>query len=287
MGITTREFGPYAKGSRLTTAEMDENFNYLNGNASGTSGTSGTQGTQGTSGTSGTPGTSGTSGTPGTSGTSGTSGPFQAFLAQREANDIIDIVNALEGTAIPDGASATYTKTIPLPFTAPTAVFGCLLASSVSAGISGCGLTDPPFSFGISSGGSQTANGLGQGPANKELRFVAFTDYTKSFRAQTYINNGAGSGFAEVNESGSVMPGGFEGPTYTDLNGTMIGLYNGPFSSGRGIGLSSASASISQEHTVVKAFYISGNNLVLDLKKRAATSGQTWTKLQFRVYNFS
>ena len=30
MGITTREFGPYAKGSRLTTAEMDENFNYLN-----------------------------------------------------------------------------------------------------------------------------------------------------------------------------------------------------------------------------------------------------------------
>ena len=30
MGITTRQYGPYAKGSRLTTAEMDENFNYLN-----------------------------------------------------------------------------------------------------------------------------------------------------------------------------------------------------------------------------------------------------------------
>jgi len=30
MGITTRQFGPNAKGSRLTTAEMDENFNYLN-----------------------------------------------------------------------------------------------------------------------------------------------------------------------------------------------------------------------------------------------------------------
>jgi len=29
MGITTREYGPHAKGSRLTTAEMDENFNYL------------------------------------------------------------------------------------------------------------------------------------------------------------------------------------------------------------------------------------------------------------------
>ena len=29
MGITTRQYGPYAKGSRLTVAEMDENFNYL------------------------------------------------------------------------------------------------------------------------------------------------------------------------------------------------------------------------------------------------------------------
>jgi len=32
MGITTREFGPNRKGSKLTTAEMDENFNYLNSN---------------------------------------------------------------------------------------------------------------------------------------------------------------------------------------------------------------------------------------------------------------
>jgi hypothetical protein len=31
MGITTRQYGPYAKGSRLTVAEMDENFNYLLG----------------------------------------------------------------------------------------------------------------------------------------------------------------------------------------------------------------------------------------------------------------
>jgi len=29
MGITTKQFGPYAKGSRPTTAELDENFNYL------------------------------------------------------------------------------------------------------------------------------------------------------------------------------------------------------------------------------------------------------------------
>ena len=30
MGITTREFGPNAKGSKLSIAEMDENCNYLN-----------------------------------------------------------------------------------------------------------------------------------------------------------------------------------------------------------------------------------------------------------------
>ena len=278
MGITTREFGPYAKGSRLTTAEMDENFNYLNGNAN-TSGTSGGPGAPGTSGTSGGPGA------PGTSGTSGTSGPFQAFLAKREANDIIDIVNALEGTAIPDGASATYTKTIPLPFTAPTAVFGCLLASSYTPGTVSAGLKDPAYAYGITSSGSQTAyTGAGIGPYNTEVRFVAYPDYLESFRAQTYINAG---GYAEVNESGVYLPGGFEGPTYTNLNGTMIGIYNGPFSTGRGIGFSSLSAGYAQEHTVVKAIYISGNNLVLDLKKRAATSGDTWTKLQFRVYNFS
>jgi hypothetical protein len=30
MGITTRDFGPNAKGSKLSIEEMDENFNYLN-----------------------------------------------------------------------------------------------------------------------------------------------------------------------------------------------------------------------------------------------------------------
>ena len=245
MGITTREFGPYAKGSRLTTAEMDENFNYLDGKAN----------------------------------------PFQAFLAQKEADHIIDIVDALEGVSIPDGASATYTKTIPLPFTAPTTVFGCLLGDSCTPGGLSEGFTDSPFSFGITSGGSQrSATGPGTGPYNKELRFVAFTDYTKSFRAQTYLNL---SSYNEVDENNVSLPGGFEGATYTDLNGTMIGVYNGPFSTGRGIGFTDASAFVAQEHTVVKAIYISGNNLVLNLKKKSATSGQNWTKLQFRVYNFS
>jgi hypothetical protein len=50
MGITTREFGPYAKGSRLSVSEMDENFNYLNTLATSNSGPTGPQGPQGETG---------------------------------------------------------------------------------------------------------------------------------------------------------------------------------------------------------------------------------------------
>jgi hypothetical protein len=61
MGITTRQYGPYAKGSRLTTVEMDENFNYLLGLASnvGATGATGATGPAGSSGAAGATGPSG------------------------------------------------------------------------------------------------------------------------------------------------------------------------------------------------------------------------------------
>ena len=67
---------------RLSVAEMDGNFLYLEelalnnngGPGSGTSGSSGSSGTSGSSGSSGTSGSSGSSGTSGTSGVNGTSG---------------------------------------------------------------------------------------------------------------------------------------------------------------------------------------------------------------------
>ena len=93
MGLITRQFGPNAKGSRLTTLEMDNNLYYLQG--VGVSGASysgntlyltnptggtisveiigGTSGGSGSSGTSGINGSSGTSGINGSSGSSGTS----------------------------------------------------------------------------------------------------------------------------------------------------------------------------------------------------------------------
>ena len=97
MGLITRQFGPNAKGSRLTTLEMDNNLYYLQGvGVSGASysgntlyltnptggtisveiigGTSGGSGSSGTSGVNGSSGTSGVNGTSGSSGSSGTSG---------------------------------------------------------------------------------------------------------------------------------------------------------------------------------------------------------------------
>jgi len=61
MGITTRQYGPYAKGSRLNTAEMDENFNYLLGLASnvGATGATGATGPAGAAGAAGATGPSG------------------------------------------------------------------------------------------------------------------------------------------------------------------------------------------------------------------------------------
>jgi hypothetical protein len=61
MGITTRQYGPYAKGSRLNTAEMDENFNYLLGLASnvGATGATGATGPAGSAGAAGATGPSG------------------------------------------------------------------------------------------------------------------------------------------------------------------------------------------------------------------------------------
>lgn len=207
------------------------------------------------------------------------------------AKGTIDIINALEGTSIPDGSTATYTKTVPLPFTAPTAVFGCVQANSTSIAFNTQPFFSAPFNYGIIASDNPPyypASVVPGANGSSPVRFVAFQNYTQSFRAQSYPYVGT---FTEVDENGSPIIGGtftlIDGPTYTELNGTMIGVYNGPFSSGRGFGMSSSDSLNSQEHSVIKAIYISGNNLVFNFKKRIATTGETWTRFKFTVYNFS
>jgi hypothetical protein len=82
MGITTREYGPFAKGSRLTTVEMDENFNYLLGlitSGVGATGATGATGPQGNSGARGATGVTGPQGSTGASSTvAGPTGPTGA-----------------------------------------------------------------------------------------------------------------------------------------------------------------------------------------------------------------
>jgi hypothetical protein len=71
------------------------------------------------------------------------------------------------------------------------------------------------------------------------------------------------------------------------MNNNLIGWYNGPFTPPAAFGYSSNSIANAQAHSILKSAYISGSNLVLLLKKRAATSGETWSRLQFRVYDLS
>ena len=80
MGITTREYGPNAKGSKLTIAEMDENFNYLlsisgaSGGTSATGATGPTGSTGATGANSSVAGPTGSTGATGATGATGSSG---------------------------------------------------------------------------------------------------------------------------------------------------------------------------------------------------------------------
>lgn len=221
----------------------------------------------------------------------GGGGGFSFSSLLNPTKGTIDIVNAVEGTSIPDGSTATYTKTVPLPFTAPTAVFGCFLYDSIKTSALNNSHLAFSHNYGITNSGLDGGSySLIPGNADSPVRFVAFQDYTQTFRAQDYTT--VGSSFSEVDETNTPLVSGsqvLKSPTYTQLNNNMFGLYNGPFSigTGRGIGISSSNTSQPQEHSVVKAIYISGNNLVFNFKKIIATSGETWTRLQLNVYNFS
>jgi hypothetical protein len=219
-------------------------------------------------------------------------GGFSFSYLMNPNSGIISIVNAVEGISIPNSSTATYTKTVPLLFTAPTAIFGCFLYDSVNSGGLGSSQVSFSYDYGITNSGlGSSGNGV-TSDVDSVLRFVAFQDYTQSFRAQDYVGAAAaGSGFGEIDETGTFLLPGLEvlkTPTYTQLNNNFFGIYNGPYSStSKGIGYSSSSAVVTQLHSIIKAIYISGNNLVFNFKKRAATSGETWTKLNLRIYNFS
>ena len=177
----------------------------------------------------------------------------------------VNVINATEGTSIPDGASATYIKTIPLGFaTVPTKVLAVFSVNSIAPMNN---TLAPPYLYGVTSDGrtgyspSSTTAAL-----DSTLRMLVTSDYTQAKRAQVVYPGSP----PEVDENGNSFPA-INILGYTDFP-TLFGVYNN--GTNRGMGYTNSDPSNTQSHSVIKSAYLSGNNLVIMFKKRAATTGE-------------
>ena len=196
------------------------------------------------------------------------------LVSTLENKVLVNIIDAIEGTAIPDSSTAEYQKTIPLSFTNPTLLYVAVIHTEVSPSIN-----INPINLGISSDSSYFINGFSTGDAPSKLRFIVTNDYTT-----TRIGGVLADGFLK-NESNVTPPLMIEAPTYVQNNGTLFGVY-GPTTGGAGY--TSDSGVNFQGSSVIKSMYINNDgNLVLLLKKRSSTTSVTWTNLKLNVYNIS
>ena len=199
----------------------------------------------------------------------------------------VNVINAIEGTSIPDGASDLYIKTIPLGFTTPaTKALAVISVNSINPN-GGSSITSPAYTYGVS---SQGISNLPVSDVNKaldsSLRMLVTLNYTEAVRAQQLLNGGS---FCEEDENAICIP------TNNILSYTTHPTLFGVYSSNKiGIGYTSSSVFLAQTHSVIKSAYLSGNNLVIMFKKRAATSGETFstavygnTAIYLRVYKLA
>jgi hypothetical protein len=177
----------------------------------------------------------------------------------------VNVINATEGTSIPDGASATYIKTIPLGFaTVPTKVLAVFSANS-TAPMNNNGAE--PYLYGVSATGRESFSPSSISAAiDSRLRMLVTSDYTQAKRAQIMYPGSP----AEVDENGNAFPT-INILGYTDFP-TLFGVYNN--GSNLGMGYTNSNPNNTQSHSVIKSAYLSGNNLVIMFKKRAATTGE-------------
>jgi hypothetical protein len=211
--------------------------------------------------------------------------PFPLIVNPTTA--VVNIVNALEGTSIPNGSTDNYTKTIPLGFS-PSIALCVGLVSSFQGNLN----VANPMTFGVASAIQTTVNTVPSlsdatgliGKVETGVRILVTNNYLQAKRAQsipTPIQS-----FGEMDETDTLLPVGHL-LSYTQMNNNLIGFYNGPFTPAGAFGYSSSNIIEMQGHSILKSAYINGSNLVLLLKKRAATTGETWTRLEFRVYDLS
>lgn len=199
----------------------------------------------------------------------------------------VNVINAIEGTSIPDGASASYIKTIPLGFTTPaTKVLAVISVNSINPN-GGPTITSPAYTYGVSSEGTSSLPvNIVNKALDSSLRMLVTLNYTEAVRAQQLLNEGS---FYEEDENAIRIP------TNNILSYTTHPTLFGVYSSNKiGIGYTSSSAITAQTHSVIKSAYLSGNNLVIMFKKRAATSGETFstgvfsnTAIYLRVYKLA
>jgi hypothetical protein len=212
--------------------------------------------------------------------TSGGTNPFRAMYDMAINVQSISILNALEGTSIPDGESDSYTKTIPLPFVNPDLVYCAVQARHMNNNSGGFS----PITFGFTTSNVFFTSSSGS-TANGDIRFIVTNNYTEVRLAG--LNRLEGTVFKFVDNLGVEIPGGIDFPSYSQQNNNLIGVYNTNLGVGGVLGYTSSSLNILQSHSVLKSAYINGNNLVLLFKKRIVTTSELWTRLNINVYNIS
>jgi hypothetical protein len=196
------------------------------------------------------------------------------LVSTLENKELVNIINATEGTSIPDSSTAEYQKTIPLSFIDPTLLYVAVIHSELNPSIN-----INPLDLGISSISISSVAGYSTGDAPSRLRFIVTNDYTT-----TRLSGVLADSFLR-NESNVTPPLMIEAPTYTQNNGTLFGIYAGTTT---GAGYTSDSGVNLQGNSVIKSMYINNDgNLVLLLKKRSSTTSATWTSLKLNVYNIS
>jgi hypothetical protein len=209
--------------------------------------------------------------------TSGGTNPFRAMYDMAANAQSVSILNALEGTSIPDGASDSYTKTIPLPFVNPDLVY-----CAVQNGSFNTSYAFNPITFGFTT--SSSINFSATGTSSSNLRFIVTNNYTEARIAGTNLLGGT---IRYIDDSGVTIPAGIDFPTYSQQNNNLIGVYLGPGGLLGTLGYTSSSLINNQSHSVLKSAYINGNNLILLFKKRVVTTSELWTILNINVYNIS
>ena len=196
----------------------------------------------------------------------------------------VNVIDALEGTSIPDSPSASYIKTISLGFnTIPTKVLAIISTGSLP---SLNYYNGEPYTYGVSSNGIDTGNIPQSNPTlfDSKARLLVTTDYTQTKRTQQYSMAGG-----EINETGNGFPD-YNILSYTQFP-TLFGVY--AFAN-VGVGYTSSSSVTTQTHSVIKSAYLSGNNLVIMFKKMTPTSNETFSNgvfnnpgIAFRVYKLA